>query len=65
MDKRPSQVSFYLAISCLTLSICVFVAVVESSTRSGIRQRTENRKPFRTTLLRNSKTSAANPTNTP
>jgi hypothetical protein len=28
MDKRPSQVSFYLAISCLTLSICVFVVVV-------------------------------------
>ena len=28
MDKRPSQVSFYLAISCLILSICVFVVVV-------------------------------------
>jgi hypothetical protein len=28
MDKRPSQVSFYLAILCLTLSICAFAVVV-------------------------------------
>jgi hypothetical protein len=28
MEQRPSQVSFYLAIGCLTLSICLFLVVV-------------------------------------